>query len=42
MENSTNEVYTASRSYCKVGKITPKRNLEVPKLVLESETQNNN
>jgi hypothetical protein len=42
MENSTNEVCIASRSYCRVGKITPKRNFEVPRLVLESETQSNN
>ncbi len=42
MENSTNEVYTVSRSYCKVGKITPKRNLEVPRLAPESENQKNN
>jgi hypothetical protein len=41
MENSTNEVCIASRSYCRVGKIT-KRNFEVPRLVLESETQSNN
>jgi hypothetical protein len=40
MENSTNEVCIASRSYCRVGKI-PKRNFEVPRLV-ESETQSNN
>ena len=24
MENSENEVYTASKSHCRVGKITPK------------------
>ena len=25
MENSENEVYSASRSHCRVGKITPKK-----------------
>ncbi len=42
MENSTNEVCIASRSYCRVGKITPKKKIEVPTLVPETETQTNN
>ena len=42
MENSTNEVCITSRSYCRVGKITPKKKIEVPTLVLETETQTNN
>lgn len=41
MENSTNEVYAASKSYCRVGKITPKDNNEIPNKNQETESQNN-
>ena len=40
MEKSDNEAHLVSRSYCKVGKITPKTNVEEEVLISENEFEN--
>ncbi|MFV5695354.1 hypothetical protein ACM55G_07945 [Flavobacterium sp. LB3P122] len=37
MEKSGNKVYLASNSYCKVGKITPKKHIKEDKLIPETD-----
>ncbi|MFV8376154.1 hypothetical protein [Flavobacterium sp. LB1P62] len=37
MEQSENEVYLGSNSYCKVGKITPKKSFEEDKSITETD-----
>ena len=37
MEKSKNEIYLASKSYCKVGKITPKKYFEEDKSMTETD-----
>ena len=39
MENLESEVYVASRSHCRVGKITAKKHVEENKLTQESDSQ---
>ena len=39
MENLESEVYEASRSHCRVGKIIPKKHVEENKLIQETDSQ---
>lgn len=39
MENLEQEVYLTSRSHCRVGKITAKKNVEDNKLIQEGDSQ---
>ena len=41
MNHTQKEVYTVSRSHCRVGKITPKRNNDEPIVQSESESKSN-
>lgn len=42
MEKSENEVYLASNSYCKVGKITPKKYLQEDQSTIETDFEKEN
>ncbi|MFV5692144.1 hypothetical protein ACM55K_08985 [Flavobacterium sp. LT1R49] len=42
MEKSENEVYLASNSYCKVGKITSRKHIKDDKLIPETDCKTEN